>query len=118
MVKTEVSLLEVQRKGLCWDAFQLGQAQFGVGPEGLDSVIMAVSSSELVFSVMDPEVLGVADIDQALIASPAITMNDTFDRDMVADNLLQRGFSRIWDDFCVEPAIAFEDTEDTSYAPF
>jgi len=48
MVKMEFSLLEVQRKGLCWNAFERGQAQFGVGPEGLDSVDMAVSSSELV----------------------------------------------------------------------
>jgi len=56
MVKTEFGLLEVQRKGLRWDAFELSQTQFGIGPEGLDSVDMAVTSSKLVFSMMDSKV--------------------------------------------------------------
>lgn len=126
MVKTEFGLLEVQRKGLRWDAFELGQTQFRVGPEGLDSIDMAVTSSKLVFSMMDSKVLGVADIDQTLIASPTVTMDDAVDRDMTSNNLLQRGFSGIRDDLRIDPAIALEDTEDdgfrsgtaTSFTPY
>lgn len=59
--------------------------------------------------------LGVVGIDEALKASPAITMNDTFDRDMAAENLVQRRFTGIWDDFCIDPIIAFEDTENNGF---
>jgi hypothetical protein len=107
MVKTEFGLLEVQRKGLRWDAFELGQTEFGIGPEGLDSIDMAVTSGEFIFSMMDSKVLGVSDIHQALIASPTVTVDDAIDRDMAPNNLLQRGFSGIRDNLRIDPAIAF-----------
>ena len=53
MVKTEFGLLEVQRKGLRWDTFELAQTQFGVGLEGLDSVDMAFTSGEFIFPMID-----------------------------------------------------------------
>ena len=84
MVKTEFGLLEVQRKGLHWDAFELSQTLFGIGPEGLDSVDMAVSPSKLVFSMMDSKVVGVSDVHQALIVSPTVNVDDAIDRDMTA----------------------------------
>ena len=115
MVKTEFGLLEVQRKGLRWDTFELSQTQFGVGPEGLDTVDVAVASSKLVFSMMDSEVLGVANINQALVAPPTITVDDAVDRDMAPNNLLQRGFSGIRDNLGVDPTIPLEDTEDDGF---
>jgi hypothetical protein len=115
MVKTEFGLLEVQRKGLRWDAFELGQTEFGIGPEGLDSVDMAVTSGEFIFSMMDSKVLGVSDVHQALIASRAVTVDDAIDRDMTPNNLLQRGLSGIRDNLLIDPAIAFEDTEDNGF---
>ena len=115
MVKTEFGLLEVQRKGLRWDAFELSQTQFGIGPEGLDSVDMAVTSSKLGFSMMDSKVLGVSDVHQALIASPTVTVDDAIDRDMTSNNLLQRGLSGIRDNLRIDPAIALEDTEDNGF---
>ena len=115
MVKTELGLLKVQRKGLRWDAFELSQTQFGIGPEGLDSVDMAVTSSKLVFSMMDSKVLGVSDVHQVLIASPTVTVDDAIDRDMTSNNLLQRGLSGIRDNPRIDPAIALEDTEDNGF---
>jgi len=115
MVKTEFGLLEVQRKGLRWDAFELSQTQFGIGPEGLDSVYMAVTSSKHVFTMMDSKVLGVSDVPQALIASPTVTVDDAIDRDMTSNNLLQRGLSGIRDNLRIDPAIALEDTEDNGF---
>jgi hypothetical protein len=89
MVKTEFGLLGVQRKGLRGDAFELDQTQFGVCPEELDAVDMAATPGEFIFSMMDSKVLGVSDIDQALIASPTVTVDDAIDRDMTSNNLLQ-----------------------------
>ena len=73
----------------------------------------------------DSKVLGVSDVHQALIASPTVTVDDAIDRDMTSNNLLQRGLSGIRDNLRIDPAIAFEDTEDndfrssttTSFAP-
>jgi hypothetical protein len=83
MVKMEFGLFEVQRKGLRWDAFELG----------------------------------VADIDQALIAAPTVTMDNAVNRDMALNNLLQHGLSGIRGNLRVDSAIAFEDTEDDGFRP-
>ena len=115
MVKTEFGLLEMQRKGLRWGSFELAQTEFGIGPEGLDSVDMAVTSGEFIFSIMDSKVLGVSDIHQAPIASPTVTVDDAIDRDMTTNNLLQRGLSGIRDNLRIDPAIALEDTEDNGF---
>ena len=59
---------------------------------------------------------GVADINKALVTSPVITMKVTFEnRDMATIDLLQRLSPGIWGDFCVDQAIAFEDTEGNSF---
>jgi hypothetical protein len=60
-------------------------------------------------------VLGVADIDQPLIASPTVTVDDAVNRDMTLNNLLQRGFSGVWDNLGIAPAIAPEDAEDDGF---
>ena len=72
-------------RSIHWDTFE-----FGVYLEGLNSVDMAAALSKLVFFKIDSKVPNVADIDQVFVASPSITMNDTFDRDITASLLLQR----------------------------
>ena len=64
MVETKFNLLEVQGKNLRWDAFELGQKEFSIGPEGLDSIDVAVASGELVFSMMYTKLFGVVGIDR------------------------------------------------------
>ena len=85
-------------------------------PESLDTINMGATPDEFVLPVIDPEVPAVADIDQAIVSTPAIRVDDTVERDTSPDNALQRGFTAVRDDFCVNRAIAFEDPEDGCFA--
>ena len=71
---------------------------------------------EFVFAVVHPEMLVEAQIDQAIIAAPAVGMDHAFHCGLAADNGLQRGFSGIRDDLGVDAAVAFQQTEHDGFA--
>ena len=79
MIKMEFSLLKLLRKGLRWDVSELSQGEFGIGLEEIDSVDMAVTSGEFIFSMMDSNMLGVSCCHQALKASPTVIVDDAID---------------------------------------
>ena len=116
VVKAKLGFFEVQFEGLCWDAVELGESSFGITPERLDAVDVAFTGSEFVVAVVDPEMLVETDIDQAIIATPAVGMDDRTQVDFAPDHRLERGFGAIGDDFGVDLALAFEDTEDDGFA--
>jgi len=83
----------VQRKGCLGDAVEAGQTRLGVGPEALDPVDMRPVVGEFVLAVVNPQVLGVAQI------APA------------ANHLLEHGFRAIRDEFGVDFSVSLEDAE-------
>lgn len=92
------------------------QTGLGKAPEALDAVDMGFTSNELILPVIDAQVLAVADVNQAIVAPPAIGINDAVQGDPTADNALQRSLSAVRDDFCVDTAVAFENAEDGRFA--
>ena len=54
-------------------AFELGQADLGQAPEALDAV--DVDGAPLIPGMIDPEV-AIAEVDQAVVAGPAIGVDD------------------------------------------
>lgn len=92
------------------------QAPLGKRPEGFDAVDMASAASKLVLPVMDSVVLLVAQIDEAVIAPPAIRVDDAVEVDPSPDNGLQRGLSAIRDDLGVDFSVSLEDAEDRCFA--
>jgi hypothetical protein len=60
---------------VCLDAIEARETAFGVGSEALNAVDV-----DLVF--FDPQMLVVSDIDQAVIASPAIGHDDVLRADL------------------------------------
>ena len=85
-------------------------------PEPLNTVDMGAVPDKFVLPVIDPEMLSIADIDQTIVSTPAIRVDDAVERDTSPDNALQRGFAAVRDDFCIHRAIAFEDPEDGCFA--
>ena len=116
VVKAELGFFQVQIKGLGGNAIELGEPSFGVAPERLNAVDVVFAPCEFVVAVVDPEVLVKADVDQAVIATPTIGMDDGARVDLAPDHCLQRGFGAIGDDFGVDLALAFQDTEDDGLA--
>ena len=108
MVESEFSLFEVEVEGVPGDAVELSQSPFGVAPEGLDAVDVRLKVGELVIVMPDAEVFGVADVDQAVVASPAVAVNDAGQVDLAANGLQQRVFLGVGNDLRVNMTVAFE----------
>lgn len=67
-------------------AVELLKPALGKAPEALDAVDVALAVGELVRAMVDPEVFRLADIHQAVVAAPAIRVDDRIGRDSAADN--------------------------------
>lgn len=98
------------------DSVELEQATFGEAPEALDAVDVIRSKSELIVRVADPEVLIVADIDQSVVASPAVCVKDGFNSDSAANDRLESGFGGVRHDLGVDLIAAFQQSEDDGLA--
>src|SRR5947209_2841229 len=77
---------------------------------------MTLLISKLIIRVQHTKMLTLANINQAIIAAPAIRMNHGLKRDMTTNHLLQRTFTTIWHDLGINRAIALEDAEDNRFA--
>ena len=76
MIKAPLALFQVQVKSSHGHGVELLQAAFGKAPEALDPVNVAMVINELVRAMVDSEVLRIADINQSVIAAPAIRVDD------------------------------------------
>ena len=116
MVEPEFGFLQMQVEHMSLDALHLGQTQLGVGPEGFDAVDVGLVVGEFVAAMIDSKVFGVTDVYQAVIAAPAIAVDDAVQRHLAANDLLQRGFPGIRYDLGDDPAVALEQAEDDGLA--
>jgi len=105
VVEPELGLLQVQVERMSSHAVELRQPPFGKAPEALDAVDVALAAGELALVVIDPQVPGVADIDQAVVPSPAVRMHDAVEAHPAADRPQQRGFSAVGYDLGVDAAM-------------
>ena len=64
------------------------QPGLGKTPEAFNAVDVGLVSNEFVPAVVDPEVLAITDINQAVVAAPAIGVDDAFQTDLAPNNLL------------------------------
>jgi hypothetical protein len=62
VIEAEFGFFQVERKGVFSNAMELCKAVLGVAPETLDAVDVVRTESELVVTVVDPAMPGVAQI--------------------------------------------------------
>lgn len=116
MVEAELGFFEVQFELFASHAMKLRQPMFGIAPEGFDAVDVSGALDEFVVTVIDPKVLLQTQINQPIVASPAIGMDDAAGIDLASDDGLQRGFGGIGNDFGVNTVAAFEQAKDDGLA--
>ena len=105
----------MQEKGCLADTSELGKASFRVAPKTLYAIDMATLIGKFIVSVVDPEMLLVPYIHQAVISTPSIGMDDAFDADSTPDNCLKRGAATIRHDLGINLALALEDAKDNGF---
>ena len=114
VVEPPLALFEVQAESRRRHTVELLETTLGIAPEALDAVDVALLIGKLVRAMMDSEVLGVTDINQAIVAAPAVRVDDGVGRDATANNGLQRGFFAVRHDLRVDLAVALQEAEDDS----
>lgn len=98
------------------NAVELGQATLGEAPERFDAVDVIVAKSELVVGMIDPEMLGETQVNQAVVADPAVGMKYAFERNVSPYHLLQGTFSAIGNNLSEDFVASFEEAEDDRFA--
>lgn len=116
MVEAELALFQMQGKSVLGNTIEFGQSALGKAPERLNAVDMIRAFDEFIVAVIDSEMLIKANINQAVITTPAISMDDTVRINFTSNNGLQRGFGGIRHDFCVDLIATFEQAKDDCFA--
>ena len=92
-------------------ASEPGESCFGVTPKALNSVNMTFIMNKLILSMVDSEMFFVSEINESVVASPAVRMDHTLKIHSTSNNRLQRGSSAIRNYLSIDTSIASEDTE-------
>jgi hypothetical protein len=116
IVEPILALLQVRVERASRDFVELLEPTLGIAPEALNAVDVMLAPDKLVLPVIDSEVLRVSDIDKAIIASPAVRVDDRFRSHSTANNGLKRGFLAIRHDLGVDASVTLEDAEDNRLA--
>ena len=116
MVEAKLGFLQMQLEFVVANAMKLRQPVLGIAPERLNAIDVVGASSEFMVAVIDPKVLLQTEIDQAVIARPAIGVNDAVGIDLAADDGLQRGLASIRHDLGIDVIASFEQAKDDGFA--
>ncbi len=92
------------------------KAGFSISPESFDAIDVGLIPRERILSMIDSLVLSVTNIHQAIVATPAIGVDDAVQVGLSPNSLLQRGLRAIGHYLGVHAAIAFEDAEDDGFS--
>lgn len=115
VVEAELALLEVEQEGVRAHPPEPGQPRLGVAPEALDAVDVIPANhtaAELVGVVIDPQMLAIPHIDQAVVTPPAVGMDDAVEGDFPANRGQKHRFRAVGDDLGVDLVVSFVDAED------
>src|SRR6188768_4322549 len=115
MIKTKFGFFQVQVKSMRKHAIELSQMPFCKAPERFDTVNMPLTIGKFILSMVNPEVFVKTNINQSVIASPAIGMNDRIRRYMTTDNGLQRHFRTIRNNFRINFSLPLEHTKNNRF---
>lgn len=115
MIKAKLSLLQVPVKSLLRDPVEFSQASLGVTPERFNSVDMVTSPGKFVLAMMDSEMLVKTQVDQSMISSPAIGVNEAFWIRFSTNDGLKDSLARIRNNFGIDPVTSLQKTENDCF---
>src|SRR5215213_3780460 len=116
MIKTIFTFFQMQIESSGRDAVKLLQASFSIRPKTFYPVNVNVSNGKHIVRMIDSQMLAVTDINQSVITAPAIGMNHAVERNLAANNGLQRFLLHVRHNLGVNLPVAFIDTKDNCFA--
>lgn len=116
MIKTKFAFFQMQVKLIGTKAVKLLHSAFGKGPKTFDAINMNGAIGKLVIAMINTKMFCKSDINQTVVTAPFVGMNNNFGSHAAANNSLQRTLLAIRHDLGIDPASAFENTEDDRFA--
>ncbi len=106
----------MQIKSFWRHTIELLQSPFGIRPETFYSVNMNITDGKNIKRVVDSQVFGIPDIDQSIVAAPAVRMNHRIKRNLAANNVLQGFLLHIGNNLGINRTVSFINPKDNSFA--
>ena len=94
---------------------KLSQSHFSKAPETLDAVNVIPAINELVCTMIDTIMLVVADVDQSVVTTPTIGVNNAFRIDSASDNPLKSLLRGVGDYLGINLVSALQETENDGF---
>ena len=82
----------MEKEGMLVKAQEAGEPSFGNGPKALYSIDMGMPVGKLIAAMLNTTVLPIAQIYQAIVATPAIRVNNAFKFHTATNHSLDSGF--------------------------
>ena len=111
IVESPFAFFEMQVEQMFVNASETVQPDLCEAPEGLDAIDVGLTSYELALAVLDAKMLLVAEVHKAVVAAPAIAVDDTSDVHSASNDGLQTASLYIRNDLGVDLAVALEESE-------
>lgn len=116
MIKPKLTFFQVQMKSRSTHATKPAESCFGIAPKTFNVINVRLLLNKLIASMVDAKMFLVSQINQAIIPSPSIRMNDTFQLYAPPDDGLKRLSGTIGDDLSINLPITFENAKDNCLA--
>ena len=91
MVKSEFAFFQIKVKSVFCQPSKSCKASFGEGPEAFNAITMSVFIGKFIVAMLHSEVLLIPQVDQTIIAAPAVRVDNTFEFYTTTNNALERG---------------------------
>jgi hypothetical protein len=101
----------VQIKGGFTHTSELGESSFCITPKAFDSVDMRFTLNELISAMLNPKMFFVSQVNQAVVATPVIGMDNAIRTHTASDNCLKGLASTVRNNFRVDFTIALENAK-------
>ena len=95
---------------------ETNESCFCMPPDAFNTVDVVAAFGKFIFAMINTKVLAVTNIDQTVIATPAVRVDDAFQFYLSAYNRLQGGFRAIWNDFSINVTVPLKDAKDNRFA--
>jgi len=115
MIEPELALFQMKIESILRNSMKFYQPVFGKGPKGLNAVNVLLATGKFIRTMVDSVMLFIANINQAIIATPPIRMDDTLRTHLAPYYRLQRGFGAIWYDLGINFSSALKNAKDRRF---
>ena len=111
IIKPKFRFFQMQIKSRLLHTFKFSKSGFGISPKPFNAIYVRSASDKFIRTMINTKVFFITNVNQAIVTSPTVRMNNTVQTYLSAYDLLQSGFRAIRNYFCIHFPISFKDSK-------